>query len=87
MTQLKWQPNKQDAQDVEKVFKTKLRHSGINQFDVKEWNEVTMPFLGATHKVMHDTTRVVLDGLVEDVVDSNGQEELSSAAWKLKEVN
>ena len=50
-------------------------------------NEVTMTFLGATHKGMHDTTRVVLDGLVEDVVDSNGQEELSSAAWKLKEVN
>ena len=39
-----------------------------------------MAFLGLTHKVMHNTTRVVLDGLVEDVVDSNGQQELSEAA-------
>ena len=30
-----------------------------------------MPFLGVIHKAMHDTTKAVLDGLVEDVVDSN----------------
>ena len=46
-----------------------------------------MPFLGVTHKVMHDTTRVVLDGLVEDVVDSNTEQEMSEAASKLKEAN
>ena len=42
-----------------------------------------MPFLGATHKVMHDTTRAVLDGLVEDVVDSNAQQQMSEVASKL----
>ena len=46
-----------------------------------------MQFLGVTHKVMHDTTRAVLDGFVEDVADSNAQQEMSEAASKLKEAN
>ena len=87
MTQLKWQPNEQDAQGVDRVFKGKLKDSAINQFDVKGWCSCTMPFLGVTHKVMHDTTRVVLDGLVDDVVDFNAQQEMSEVASKLQAAN
>ena len=87
MTQLKWQPNEQDAQGVDRVFKGKLKDSAINQFEVKDWGSCTMPFLGVTHKVMHDTTRAVLDGFVEDVVHSNGEEKMSEAALKLWAAN
>ena len=44
-----------------------------------------MEFLGVTHKVMHDTTRIILDGLVEDVVDTNAQTKESETATKTKE--
>ena len=44
-----------------------------------------MPFLGVTHNVMHDTTRAVLDGLVEDQVDSDTYQEKSEVASRLNE--
>lgn len=57
--------------DVDKVFKAKLKDSAINKFEVTHFWNCTMPFLGVTHKVMHDTTRAILDDFVQDVVDTN----------------
>ena len=46
-----------------------------------------MSFVGAIHEVMHATTRSILDGLVQDVADSNEDEELSEVASKLRVAN